>query len=44
MGGLSVNISDAGINLSIESEAGSADTGDLEIDLPNLIVAVGGSS
>ena len=37
---LKVTISDVTIGLDIEPERGSADSGDLEIDLPNLFVAI----
>ena len=41
MGGLKVTYSDFTISLDIDPEQGTADSGDLEIDLPNLMVAVG---
>jgi hypothetical protein len=41
MGALSVKIGEISLGLDIEPEHGSADSGDLEIDLPNLFVAVG---
>ena len=39
--GLKLTYGDFAISLDIEPEEGSADSGDLEIDLPNLIDAVG---
>ena len=39
--GLSVRYGDAEIQLDIEPEQGSADSGDLEADLPELIAALG---
>jgi hypothetical protein len=41
IGGLKVTMNEVTIGLDIEPEKGSADSGDLEIDLPNLFVAVG---
>lgn len=41
VGALKVTIGDISIGLDIEPEKGSADSGDLEIDLPNLFVAIG---
>ena len=41
LGGLQVTYNDITIGLDIEPEEGAADSGDLEIDLPNLFVAVG---
>ena len=41
MGGLKITYSDVTISLDIDPELGTADSGDLEIDLPNLMVAVG---
>lgn len=38
---LSVTIGDVTFGLGIEPEKGSADSGDLEIDLPNLFIAIG---
>lgn len=38
---LHITIGDVTIGLDIEPEKGSADSGDLEIDLPNLFVAIG---
>lgn len=38
--GLKVTVSDVTIGLDIEPEKGAADSGDLEIDLPNLFVAL----
>jgi hypothetical protein len=40
MGAMSVTMGDITFSLDIEPEMGSADSGDLEIDLPNLFVAV----
>lgn len=41
VGALKVTIGDVSIGLDIDPEKGSADSGDLEIDLPNLFVAIG---
>lgn len=41
VGTLKVTVNDVTLGLDIEPERGSADSGDLEIDLPNLLVAVG---
>jgi hypothetical protein len=41
MGSLSVSVGDITFEIGIEPEKGSADSGDLEIDLPNLFAAVG---
>jgi hypothetical protein len=41
IGALKFTVGDATIGLDIEPEKGSADSGDLEIDLPNLLIAVG---
>ncbi len=41
VGAIKVKVGDLDVGLDIEPEAGSADTGDLESDLPNLFVAVG---
>jgi hypothetical protein len=41
VGALNVTIGDVSIGLDIDPEKGSADSGDLEIDLPNLFVAIG---
>jgi len=38
--GIKVKVSEIEIGLDIESERGAADSGDLEVDLPNLFVAV----
>ncbi|MFA6915322.1 MAG: ATP-binding protein [Parachlamydiales bacterium] len=38
---LNVTVNDVTIGLDIEPERGAADSGDLEIDLPNLFVALG---
>jgi hypothetical protein len=41
IGALKVSYGDISIGLDIEPELGSADSGDIEIDLPQLLVAVG---
>ena len=41
IGTIKVKVGDLDIGLDIEPEPGSADSGDLEVDLPNLFVAVG---
>jgi hypothetical protein len=41
IGGLKFTVHDVAIGLDIEPEKGAADSGDLEIDLPNLLVAIG---
>ena len=41
LGVLKVTYDDVSIGLDVEPEQGSADSGDLEIDLPNLFVALG---
>ena len=41
VGGLKVKHGDIELGLDIDPEQGSADSGDLEIDFPNLFVAVG---
>ena len=41
IGSIKVSVDDVNIGLDIEPERGSADSGDLEIDLPDLFVAVG---
>jgi hypothetical protein len=41
LGGLKVTFEELTISLDIDPEEGAADSGDLEIDLPNLFVAVG---
>ena len=41
IGTLSLTAGDMTIELGIDPEKGSADSGDLEIDLPNLFVAIG---
>lgn len=41
VGALRLTVGDISIGLDIEPEKGSADSGDLEIDLPNLFVAIG---
>ncbi|AWI59025.1 AAA family ATPase [Sinorhizobium fredii] len=41
LGGLKVTFNDIEIGLSMDPETGTADSGDLEADLPELIIAVG---
>lgn len=41
IGGLKLSLGDVTMGLDIDPEPGVADSGDLEIDLPNLFVAVG---
>jgi hypothetical protein len=41
IGSLKFTVHDVAIGLDIEPEKGAADSGDLEIDLPNLFVAIG---
>jgi hypothetical protein len=41
IGGFKLTVNDLTIQLDIEPEKGAADSGDLEIDLPNLFVAMG---
>lgn len=41
LGGLKITYEELTISLDIDPEEGTADSGDLEIDLPNLFVAVG---
>ena len=41
IGSLKLSVHDVSIGLDIEPEKGAADSGDLEIDLPNLLAAVG---
>lgn len=41
LGTLQFTVDDVTIGLDIDSEQGTADSGDLEVDLPNLCVAVG---
>ena len=41
LGALKLSYEDVSIGLDIDPERGSADSGDLEIDLPNLFIAVG---
>ncbi|MBN8422706.1 MAG: ATP-binding protein [Verrucomicrobia bacterium] len=41
LGRLSVNYEDVSIGLDVDPEEGSADSGDLGIDLPNLFIALG---
>jgi hypothetical protein len=40
IGAIKLTIGDVDIGLDIEPELGAADSGDLEVDLPNLLVAV----
>jgi hypothetical protein len=44
LGGLQVKVGDVEIGLTIEPEAGTADSGDLEADLPELLLAVAESA
>ena len=41
IGALQLTVHDVNIGLDIEPERGAADSGDLEIDLPNLFIAIG---
>ncbi len=41
LGKLQMTYEDVTVGLDVDPEAGSADSGDLEIDLPNLFIAVG---
>ncbi len=41
IGSLKLTVGDVTIGLDIDPEKGTADSGDLEIDLPNLFVAIG---
>jgi hypothetical protein len=41
IGSIKLSVGDVTIGLDIEPEKGAADSGDLEIDLPNLFVAIG---
>ena len=41
IGAIRITVDDVAIGLDIEPERGAADSGDLEIDLPNLFVAIG---
>jgi hypothetical protein len=41
IGSFKLKVEDVSLGLDIEPEKGSADSGDLEIDLPNLLVAIG---
>jgi len=41
LGALKLTYGDVSIGLDIDPETGTADTGDIEIDLPNLFVSVG---
>ena len=41
LGALKLTYAEVSIGLDVDREQGSADSGDLEIDLPNLFVAVG---
>src|SRR5205823_85930 len=40
IGALKITVNDVTIGLDIDPERGTADSGDLEIDLPNLFVAI----
>ena len=40
IGGIKITVGDVGFGLDTDPEKGTADSGDLEIDLPNLFVAV----
>jgi hypothetical protein len=44
IGGVKVTVGDVEFGLDIEPERGAADSGDLEIDLPNLFAAVGAAA
>lgn len=41
IGAIKVDLGEVAIGMDVEPEKGSADSGDLEIDLPNLLMAVG---
>jgi hypothetical protein len=41
LNGLKVSVNDVEVGLSIDPETGTADSGDIEADLPELIIAVG---
>ena len=41
LNGLKISVGEFDVGLSIEAECGSADSGDLEADLPELIIALG---
>ena len=41
IGGIKVSVGEVSFGLDIEPEQGTADSGDIEIDLPSLFVAVG---
>lgn len=41
LGAIKITYADVEVGLDIDPEHGSADSGDLEIDLPNLLVALG---
>ena len=41
LGAISIKLGDVDIGLDIEPEKGTADSGDLEVDLPTLLTAVG---
>lgn len=41
LGAIKVTVGEIGIGLDIEPESGTADSGDLEVDLPSLFMAVG---
>ena len=40
IGGIKITVGDVGFGLDTDPEKGTADSGDLEIDLPNLFIAV----
>ncbi len=41
IGAIKITVNDVTIGLDIDPERGTADSGDLEIDLPNLFIAIG---
>jgi hypothetical protein len=41
LGGLKVTAGDITLGLDVEPERGTADSGDIEIDLPNLLISIG---
>ena len=41
IGAIKLSVNDVTLGIDIEPERGSADSGDLEIDLPNLFIAIG---
>lgn len=41
IGSIKLSVNDITVGVDIEPEKGSADSGDLEIDLPNLFIAIG---